>query len=117
MAKKMDKAVRNLTKEVKKLRKQNEKLAETIGKTREDQAWAHGEILSILEERLTAQANVLGATVDHTPDTEQEEKPEITEAAQRRATDLGVDLSDVKGTGSGGRVLVKDVETAADGGQ
>jgi hypothetical protein len=36
-----------------------------------------------------------------------------TEAAERRARELGVRLSDVKGTGAGGRVLVKDVEAAA----
>jgi hypothetical protein len=38
---------------------------------------------------------------------------EATEAAERRARELGVRLSDVKGTGAGGRVLVKDVEEAA----
>ena len=42
--------------------------------------------------------------------------PEITEAAQRRANELGVDPSRIKGTGSGGRVLVKDVEATADEG-
>lgn len=38
---------------------------------------------------------------------------EATEAAERRAGELGVRLSDVKGTGAGGRVVVKDVEEAA----
>jgi hypothetical protein len=38
---------------------------------------------------------------------------DATEAAERRAGELGVRLSGVKGTGAGGRVLVKDVEEAA----
>lgn len=40
---------------------------------------------------------------------------EITEAAQRKAGELDVNLAGVRGTGSGGRVLVKDVEGAARG--
>jgi hypothetical protein len=38
-----------------------------------------------------------------------------TEAAERRAGELGVRLSEVKGTGAGGRILVQDVEEAAKG--
>lgn len=36
-----------------------------------------------------------------------------TDAARRKADELGVDLSGVKGTGFGGRVIVKDVKRAA----
>jgi hypothetical protein len=36
-----------------------------------------------------------------------------TPAAERKAEELGVDLSRVEGTGSGGRVTVKDVQSAA----
>lgn len=54
-------------------------------------------------------------TDERTADGEGEEKPEATEAADRRAKDFGVDLSGMKGTGSRGHVLVKDVEAAADG--
>jgi large subunit ribosomal protein L20 len=36
-----------------------------------------------------------------------------TEAAERKAEALGVDLSEVEGTGSGGRITVGDVERAA----
>ena len=44
-----------------------------------------------------------------------EEKGEVqaTPAAERRAMELGVDLSQVAGTGSGGRVTVRDVQNAA----
>ncbi len=38
---------------------------------------------------------------------------DATEAARRKAEQLGVDLSLVEGTGSGGRVLVRDVQGAA----
>jgi pyruvate/2-oxoglutarate dehydrogenase complex dihydrolipoamide acyltransferase (E2) component len=38
---------------------------------------------------------------------------EATPAADRRAEELGVDLSQVRGTGSGGRITVKDVQSAA----
>lgn len=123
MAKKTDEAVKDLAKEVKKLRKENEKLAKTLERVREDQAGSHREILALLEERLTVQdaapaTHDVPAVEDSSPDGEGEEKPEapeVTEAAERRAKDLGVDLSAVKGSGSGGRVLVKDVEAAADG--
>ena len=114
MAKKTDKALKELAKEVKKLRKDNEKL----GKNLEE---SHREILSLLDERLAVREEIPS---DHTGDgrpgelisednSEEEQAPEVTEAAERRAKELGVDPTTVKGTGSGGRVLVKDVEAAA----
>ncbi len=119
MAKKADKALKSLKKDVSKLQKQNDKLAKALEETREYQAEALREIRDLLQERLTAQdaGPVESSQEDHSPDGEAEEEPEVTEAAQRRAKELGVDPSDVKGTGSGGRVLVKDVEAAADGGR
>jgi pyruvate/2-oxoglutarate dehydrogenase complex dihydrolipoamide acyltransferase (E2) component len=42
-------------------------------------------------------------------------EPEATEAARKKARDLGIDLSGVEGTGSGGRILVRDVTKAAKG--
>ena len=62
-------------------------------------------------------ADAVDPEADRTPEAESEEAPEVTEAAERRAKDLGVNPSEVKGTGSGGRVLVKDVEAAANGGR
>jgi pyruvate/2-oxoglutarate dehydrogenase complex dihydrolipoamide acyltransferase (E2) component len=112
MAKKTDKALKSLKKDVAKLKKQNEKLAETLEKTREDQAAAHMELRSLIEQTLTAQDAGPDEQAED-PSRDGEEGPEVTEAAERRARDLGVDLSSVKGTGSGGRVLVKDVEAAA----
>ncbi len=44
---------------------------------------------------------------------EAEGKVEATDAAERKAKQLGVDLSKVRGTGSGGRITAKDAERAA----
>jgi pyruvate/2-oxoglutarate dehydrogenase complex dihydrolipoamide acyltransferase (E2) component len=44
---------------------------------------------------------------------EQKDKAQATPAAERKAEDLGVDLSQIGGTGSGGRITVKDVREAA----
>ena len=111
------KVLKSLKKDVSKLQKQNDKLAKALEETREDQAEALREIRALLQERLTTQdaAPAEPAQEDHSPDGEAEEEPEVTEAAERRAKELSVDPSSVKGTGSGGRVLVKDVEAAADG--
>jgi pyruvate/2-oxoglutarate dehydrogenase complex dihydrolipoamide acyltransferase (E2) component len=116
MAKKTEKALKSLKKDVAQLRKQNDKLAETLEKAREDQASAHMELRKLLEEHLTTHdaGPDESAPEDNVRDGEGEEEPEATEAAKRRTKELGVDLSSVKGTGSGGRVLVKDVEAAAD---
>ena len=46
---------------------------------------------------------------------EEPDEPEATEAARKKAGELGVDLSSIDGTGSGGRVLVRDVTKAAKG--
>jgi pyruvate/2-oxoglutarate dehydrogenase complex dihydrolipoamide acyltransferase (E2) component len=41
--------------------------------------------------------------------------PEATDAARRKAEELGVDLSRVEGSGDGGRILLRDVKGAANG--
>ena len=111
MAKKKDKALKSLEKDVAKLRKRNDKLAEAIEKTQEDQAAAYKELRSLLEERLPVQSLVPVEQEDDSRDGDEE--PEATEAAARRAGELGIDLSSAKGTGARGRILVKDVEAAA----
>lgn len=44
------------------------------------------------------------------------ESLDATDAAKRAARELGVNLSDVEGSGSGGRITVDDVRSAASGG-
>ena len=111
MAKKKNKALKSLEKDVAKLRKRNDKLAKAIEKTQEDQAAAYKELRSLLEEWLPARDAGPGGQEDHSQDGD--EKPEATEAAARRAEELGIHLSSAKGTGARGRILVKDVEAAA----
>ncbi len=139
MAKKSDKVLKDLAKELKKLRKENEKLAKAVGTMREDQAEYNRKVLALIEERPDAPDPGTDDAEDHSHDenggfvtaetaegadgdvpeasTEAQQnggdEPEVTDAAKRRAKELGVAPSDVKGTGSGGRVLVKDVEAAA----
>jgi pyruvate/2-oxoglutarate dehydrogenase complex dihydrolipoamide acyltransferase (E2) component len=49
------------------------------------------------------------------PETRDEgaEEPKATDAARRKAAELGVDLAQIEGTGAGGRVLITDVKKAA----
>src|ERR671910_2861689 len=74
-----------------------------------------------------------GAPEDTTPDTgvvdetgdasrppagggsEESGEPEATKSARKRAEELGIDLSGLEGTGSGGRIVVRDVIKAARG--
>jgi large subunit ribosomal protein L20 len=50
-----------------------------------------------------------------TAETEPEVEVNATEAAERKAEELGVDITTVEGTGQGGRVVVGDVDDAAEG--
>jgi large subunit ribosomal protein L20 len=50
-----------------------------------------------------------------TAETEPEVEVNATEAAERKAEELGVDITTVEGTGQGGRVVVGDVDDAAVG--
>ena len=46
-----------------------------------------------------------------------EQEPKASDAARRRAEELGLDLSQIEGTGSGGLITVKDVASLAEGAQ
>jgi pyruvate/2-oxoglutarate dehydrogenase complex dihydrolipoamide acyltransferase (E2) component len=56
-----------------------------------------------------------GGTEDPATEEEDAGEPEATSAARRKAEELGIDLSQVEGTGAGGRILVRDVQEAANG--
>jgi e3 binding domain len=76
---------------------------------------------SIVEQTLTESGQVSEEAVVDKADAARvagEEKGEVqaTPAAERKAEDLGVDLWQVEGTGSGGRIIVKDVIGAANQG-
>ncbi|MCA1731700.1 MAG: E3 binding domain-containing protein, partial [Actinobacteria bacterium] len=44
---------------------------------------------------------------------QQQQQPNATQAAEQKAQELGVDLSQVQGSGAEGRITVKDVTSAA----
>ena len=103
MAKKTKKSLKKLTRAVDRLQRQNARIAATLEETREDQVKARREIQVLLEDR-----------PEDSQRGQHDAQPEVTEPARRRAKELDVDLSSVEGTGSGGRILVKDVEDAGD---
>ena len=76
---------------------------------------------SIVEQTLNESGQVSEEAVVGEVDTaaevsEQNTEVDATPAAERRAEDLGLDLSQIAGTGSGGRITVKDVTKAANQG-
>lgn len=75
---------------------------------------ARDEAGNVVEEILDEEGDVLdaGKSVE-AENLEGDGEMEATGAARRKAYELGVKLSGVRGTGSGGRILVKDVERAA----
>ena len=76
------------------------------GGTKDEEEESPREITAGTEEIAEAPAE------DPQPDGE---SPPATNAARTKAEELGLDLSGIEGTGSGGRVLVRDVEKAARG--
>jgi pyruvate/2-oxoglutarate dehydrogenase complex dihydrolipoamide acyltransferase (E2) component len=79
---------------------------------------ARDESGKVVEEVLDEEGNVPDLnTPEEAQDRESEDENagevDATHAARRKADELGVKLSEVSGTGSGGRVLVKDVEKVA----
>ena len=71
-----------------------------------------------VEEILDEEGNILELDMSEgVNDREAEDTGEVnaTKAAERKARELGVQLSGVRGTGSKGRILVRDVEKAARG--
>ncbi len=69
---------------------------------------------NVVEEVLDEEGDVLNpGEAEDSREREDDSNVEATEVARRRANETGVKLSGVKGTGSDGRILVKDVERAA----
>ena len=79
----------------------------TIGRARDDAG-------NVVEEELDERGNVAGFI--GFVGANEVGRREATEAAERKAREMGVDLSGVGGTGSGGRILVRDVKEAAKNG-
>jgi pyruvate/2-oxoglutarate dehydrogenase complex dihydrolipoamide acyltransferase (E2) component len=79
----------------------------TIGRARDDAG-------NVVEEELDERGNVAGFI--GFVGANEVGRREATKAAERKAREMGVDLSGVGGTGSGGRILVRDVKKAAKNG-
>lgn len=79
-----------------------------VGRARDDAG-------NVVEEELDEKGNVVGF-IGFVGSNEAGRR-EATEAAESKAREMGVDLSGVDGTGSGGRILVRDVEKAAKNGE
>ncbi len=81
----------------------------TIRKVRDES----GSLLSLTlgEDGNLLDLGILESSEEETE--EEEEGPDATEAAKQKAEELGVDLSQLEGTGADGRITVKDVMGAA----
>jgi len=63
----------------------------------------------------TAEGTATEAADEPEPPPPPRQGGQVTDGAKRRARELGVDLSGVRGTGQGGRVTARDVDKAARG--
>ncbi len=70
---------------------------------------ARDESGNMVEKTLDEQGNVS----ERAEDLENGGEVRATDAARRKARELGIRFSEVEGTGSGGRILVRDVQKAA----
>ena len=70
---------------------------------------------TIIEQTLDESGEVLAEDVvgEEAEGTQEEEEVQATPAAKRKAEELGVDLSTLEGTGTGGRITGRDVQNAA----
>jgi pyruvate/2-oxoglutarate dehydrogenase complex dihydrolipoamide acyltransferase (E2) component len=129
MGKKTRKAIEELSESVAKTQKRNAKLLEDwagrVVEALEAQTESNREMTRTLQSYLDASgeerqhgegARSASAQNEDHAGTEQESETEreVTEAAERKAEELGVDLDKVEGTGRSGRVVVDDVEDAAE---
>ncbi len=69
----------------------------------------------MIETTLDASSDVEEETIlsPGRADGESDTEVNITDAARKKAEELGVEPLEVKGTGSGGKILVRDVQKAA----
>ena len=75
-----------------------------------------GQVAQGVQETVGGVAQQAQQTAGDQQEEAQEDEPDATEAAKKKAQELGVDLSQVEGSGSEGRITVKDVTSAANQG-
>jgi chromosome segregation ATPase len=94
-----------------------EQAQETVEQRSEEAQGAAGEAAEQAQEaagEATEQVQDPGDSESESGAVEEEE-PDATHAARQKAEQLGVDLSEIEGSGAGGRITVKDVVSAAQG--
>jgi pyruvate/2-oxoglutarate dehydrogenase complex dihydrolipoamide acyltransferase (E2) component len=74
------------------------------------------ETAGTAERALEGAAGTIGEAAGGAEDPEAEDAGEAnaTDAARRKAEELGINLSQVEGTGAGGRIVLNDVKKAAE---
>ena len=75
-----------------------------------------GQVLEGAAEPIgdTPEQGAGGGANDPGGEDEDADEPNATDAARHKAEELGLDLSQVEGTGAGGRILLRDVKKAAE---
>jgi pyruvate/2-oxoglutarate dehydrogenase complex dihydrolipoamide acyltransferase (E2) component len=93
----------------------NPAILEDLLRTAEETSGGGGQVLEGAAEPIgdTQEQGAGGGTEVQETENEDTGEPSATDAARRKAEALGLDLSQVEGTGAGGRILLRDVKKAA----
>jgi pyruvate/2-oxoglutarate dehydrogenase complex dihydrolipoamide acyltransferase (E2) component len=84
-------------------------VTELAEQTAQDAADTAGQTVQQAGQAADGATRAVGQAVDRNGS---EEEPKATNAAKRKAEELGVDLSDIQGSGAGGLITIKDVVQA-----
>jgi pyruvate/2-oxoglutarate dehydrogenase complex dihydrolipoamide acyltransferase (E2) component len=84
-------------------------VTELAEQTAQETAETAGQAVQQVGQAADGATQALGQAVDRNGS---EEEPKATNAAKRKAEELGVDLSDIQGSGAGGLITIKDVVQA-----
>ncbi len=93
----------------------NPGILEDLLRTADETSGGAGQALEGAAEPIgdTSEQGAGGGVDDSGGEDEAADEPNATDAARRKAEELGLDLSQVEGTGAGGRILLRDVKKAA----
>jgi pyruvate/2-oxoglutarate dehydrogenase complex dihydrolipoamide acyltransferase (E2) component len=84
-------------------------VTELAEQTAQETAETAGQAVQQVGQAADGATQAVGQAVDRNGS---EEEPKATNAAKRKAEELGVDLSDIQGSGAGGLITIKDVVQA-----
>ncbi|MCA1688472.1 MAG: E3 binding domain-containing protein, partial [Actinobacteria bacterium] len=94
----------------------NPGILEDLLRTADETSGGAGQVLEGAAEPIgdTSEQGTGGGADDRGGEDEAADEPNATDAARRKAEELGINLSQVDGTGAGGRILLRDVKKAAE---